>query len=120
MKRILVGFMLLGLLGCTTTKPVDPNVALGKSLLATKDTIINVHESFRVPCKTGVVPADVCKHVDTLTTESKPIYDAAVDAAVLGLQTGNTSDAKAKQETLEKLAGDMIALSIKYSVKGVK
>jgi hypothetical protein len=117
MKKLLTIGLLLFVAGCATTQ--DPNIAAGNSLLATQQTIINIHESFRTPCKTGVVPKDVCQQVDKLTFDSMPIYDAAVDASIVEMQSGVASvDAKAKKEALEKLAGDMVALSVKYGVKG--
>ena len=64
--------MWLGLITCEMT---------GRRLRSkdsTKDTIINLHESFRVPCKTGTIPADTCKEVDKLTNESKLIYDSCL------------------------------------------
>ena len=121
MKQILLSLLLiLSLTSCATTPSTTSDITTGKTLIATKDTIINLHESFRVPCKTGTVPADVCKEVDTLTTEAGPIYDAAADAALLYLKSNNATDLasyQAKNEQFIKLLGDITALTIKYSTK---
>lgn len=119
-KLLLVCLLSISLLGCLKAGTETTDITNGKTLIATKETIINLHESFRVPCKTGTVPADVCKEVDTLTTEAGPIYDAAADAALLYLKSNNATDLasyQAKNEQFIKLLGDITALTIKYSTK---
>ena len=121
MKKLLLSLLLiLSLTSCATTPSITSDITTGKTLIATKDTIINLHESFRVPCKTGTIPADTCKEVDKLTNESKLIYDSAADAALVYLRSGTTSDLasyQAQQAQFVKLLGDITALSIKYGTK---
>ena len=119
MKKLIIGMLLLSLTACATTgTKTDPNITIGNSLLATKQTILNIHEAFRTPCKSGLVAATDCKNVDAMTLQAEPMYDALVDALVLNIQTGTVSaDSQAKQKALETLAGDMVALTIKYSIK---
>jgi len=120
MKKVLVGLSLIMLCGCVpsgNTKP-DASLTSGKSLLATKQSIVNIHESFRTPCKTGLVAATDCKKVDSIIMQAEPLYDTLVDALILNVQTGIVSeDSKTKQQAFEALAGDLIALSVKYSIK---
>lgn len=114
-KLIIITFLISILCGCATT---NPDITNAKTLIATKETIINIHESFRGPCKIGTVPADVCKRVDYLTNESMPIYDSTVDASLLYLKSKNANDLasyQAKNEQFLKLLGDITALSLKYS-----
>lgn len=109
----LVAFTITGCAGTTAQ-------VTAKTLLATQQEIVAVHEAFRTPCKNGTVPASTCTRVDAITNEAKPAYDAAVDAAILSLQTGNAADATEKQAALNQLAVDLLTLATKYSVEVAK
>ena len=103
--------------GCATTgTTTDPAVTSGNALLAAQQTILNIHESFRAPCLSGVVKAADCHQVDALTMESGPAYDAAAAANIVALQGGSTADFTAKKVALDDLLGKAVALAIKYSI----
>ena len=95
----------------------DPSMVAGKSLIATHDTIVNIHEGFRAPCKSGQVPAATCAKVDQLTQEAGPIFDAAVSADLLALQNGTPLD-PVYQNQLNQLFAELTQLALKYSIKG--
>lgn len=113
MKKLILLMLLLVFTGCAGT-----NIqTTGKALLVTEQTILGIHEAFRVPCSSGIVPAADCRQVDIIVNESKGVYDAAVDAAILGIQAGTTGgDAQAKQEAFTRLTTSLIAMAIKYSI----
>lgn len=120
MKKVLIALLLsVTLAGCATTgtTPADPSITAGNSLLATQQTIVNTHEAFRLPCSQGIVAPVDCKKVDQITSDAAPAYDAAVDALILGIQSGNTADYVIKKQVFDKLLGDMVALALKYSIK---
>lgn len=107
MKKLLILAVLL-LSACSQPKVAQKEA---KTLLVVKETIVNTHELFRIPCKTGAVKKDVCQEVDSLTSKSKVAYDVAADAAVLALQTGDTVTAQAKMDALLSLQMDLMKLS---------
>lgn len=122
MKKLLIALTLLfsvAIAGCATMGgvPADPAITTGNTLLATQQTIVNTHEAFRLPCSQGVVAPVDCKKVDQLTADAGPAYDAAVDALILGIQSGNTADYLVKKQAFDKMLGDVVALALKYSIK---
>jgi hypothetical protein len=91
----------------------------GKALLATQATIVNTHEAFRVPCKSGSIPPAICHQVDAITNQTKPAYDAAATAAQLALQSGgDPADAIAKKATLNSLLAQIMSLATQYGLVG--
>jgi hypothetical protein len=118
MKRIVLIVLAMGILaGCAT----DPGIVAGNSLLATQGTIVSIRRQVAVPCQQGLIPQDACQQIGSIYEQSKPAYDAAVDATVLylGNNTPTTqADAQAKQQQLITLAGEAAALAAKYGVKG--
>ena len=118
MKKYLLALLIpLVLSSCATTgTTTDPAVTSGNALLAAQQTILNIHESFRAPCLSGVVKAADCHQVDALTTEAGPAYDAAAAANIVALQGGSTADFTAKKVALDDLLGKAVALAIKYSI----
>jgi hypothetical protein len=108
MKKLLI---LVTLLLSACSQPQVTQQKSAKTLLVVKETIINTHELFRVPCKTGAVKKETCQEVDNLTTKAKVAYDVAADAAVLALQTGDTTNAQEKMNALLNLQMDLVKLS---------
>jgi hypothetical protein len=106
--------------GCGTTGTAttpDPAVTSGNVLIGVQQTIVNIHEAFRAPCLSGVIPAADCQKVDQLTAQAEPAYDAAAAANIVALQTGSTADYTAKKAALDTLIGDMTALAVKYAIE---
>ena len=125
MKKFLLLLPILLLCSCTTFsgKTDTPQITAGKSLLAIQTEIVSIRESISVPCQKGIIaPAD-CSSMELIYQQSKPAYDAAVDAAVIALTSGTSTDAIAfqqKQEALQALSIDIITIAAKYGVKGDK
>ena len=118
MKQLMVLLVALTAFSCAgcATQTTTP-ATMGKSLLATQQTMLNTHEAFRIPCKKGLVATADCKEIDSLLDQSKTAYDAAVDATILAIKTGkDTSDYTAKKAAFEALVTDMMGLAVKYSI----
>lgn len=97
----------------------DPTLNAGKSLIATHDTIENLHESFRAPCEKEIVPASACDEVHRLALEAGPTYDAASAAEILALQSGNLQDEEQYKrwgKELAELSAKLRDLAIKHAV----
>lgn len=88
MRRLILLALALTLSACASQ---DPAVTSGKTLLAAQKTIVNVHEAFRSPCKEGLVPAATCREVDRLVLEAMPIYDAAAQSLLMGIEPDLTN-----------------------------
>lgn len=108
----LTALTLSAIVGCANNQQV-----IGKTLLATQQEIVSTHELFRSPCKTGVVKKETCIKVDEITDKAKPIFDAAVDATVLGIDTGDNTTAQAKAAELATLLADLTTLATQYGLK---
>ena len=123
MKKFLLLLPVLLLCSCTTFsgKTDTPQITAGKSLLAIQTEIVSIREAISVPCQKGIIaPAD-CSSMELIYQQSKPAYDAAVDAAVIALTSGTSTDAitfQSKQEALQALSTDIITIAAKYGVKG--
>lgn len=124
-KLILLPILCLLLCSCTTFsgKTDTPQITAGKSLLAIQTEIVSTREAIGVPCQKGYIAPKDCSTIDDWYLQSKPMYDAAVDAATLALITGADSDAaafKEKQDALQSLATNIITMAAKYGVQGSK
>lgn len=123
MKKFLLIPLILLLSACATTsgKTDAPAMTAGKSLLALKEVIVSTREAITVPCQQGIIPAGACHQMDDWYNQSKPVYDAAVDAEILALRGGSAADirtAEEKQAQLAALASEIAALALKYNVQG--
>lgn len=122
MKKFLLIPLILLLSACATTSGTDaPAMTAGKSLLALKEVIVGTREAITVPCQQGIIPVDACRQMDDWYNQSKPVYDAAVDAEILALRGGSAADirtAEEKQAQLAALASEIAALALKYNVQG--
>lgn len=117
----LLAFIFAALSGCATTSGTTEPVQIttGKALLAVRQTIITTRDAFGPPCQKGIVDRATCQRVDELYHASMLPYDAAVDAAVLAINTGSdkaSADYITQKQLLDQLAGEITALAIKYAV----
>jgi len=124
LKKMTLLLLALLLSACSTpgTTP-DPAIIAGNTLLAAQGTIVNIRKQVAVPCQQGVIPQDVCQQIGSIYEQSKPIYDAAVDAETLALSnptTANQTDAQAKQQAILNLATEITAIAVKYGIQGGK
>lgn len=118
MKRIILLTLGLAMLaGCAQ----DPAIVAGKGLLATQQTIVNIRRQAGVPCQKGVIPQPTCQQIGSIYEQSKPAYDAAVDAEALYLSNAtpaNQAEAEARKQDFLRLATEITALATKYGIKG--
>jgi hypothetical protein len=123
MKKILfVTIMAVCLGGCAGTNGTtpDPTITAGKSLITIQRSIVALRDSIGVPCQQKVIsPAD-CTTLNDWYLQSKPIYDAAADAGVVALTTGDLSAYNANKAALQSLLTNMLAITVKYGVGGAK
>ncbi len=113
MKSTVYILFLVSLFGCAGNLQNTNNT--DKSLLEIQTTIVNTHDSFITPCKTKIVPADVCHQVDSLVLQAGGVYDEVIDARISSFQTGDNSNYLVKRTMLDKLVSDLVGLAIKYS-----
>jgi hypothetical protein len=104
----------------TTTKQTDAGITAGKTLLTIQQSIVNTREAISVPCQKGSIPQADCKKLDGYYQQSKPTYDAAVDAAILSMTTGDVTKYEANKAALQSLLTNMLAITVKYGVGGAK
>jgi hypothetical protein len=123
MKRLILLPLLFSLSACATFsgQTDTPQITAGKSLLAIQTTIVSTRTAIGVPCQKGLIaPAD-CTSMDLIYQQSKPAYDAAVDAATIALTSGTATDAatfQTKQDALLDLQTQILGLAAKYGIKG--
>jgi uncharacterized membrane protein len=121
----IIAAAMLSMIGCATTsgKTDSPQVFAGKTLLAIQSEIISTRDAIGVPCQQGYIPQAECQAMDSIYQQSKPAYDAAVDAAVIALASGKDTDISAsnvKRAALESLAANIIKIAVTYGVQGGK
>ena len=118
MKRIVVTILtLMALAGCAV---MTPQQMATNTLLGIHDTIVNVEAGIKDPCAKGIIPATDCSAIAGYLLKAKPTYNAAVDAQMLWLNSNAPSDQTAylaKQQALDQLVGDALALALKYGIK---
>jgi hypothetical protein len=112
---------IIGLAGCALTKsatpstPVandSPQVLAGKSLLAVKSTIVVSATSVDSLCRAGTLKPDVCAQAKATYEQTKPAYDAAVDAYLLMMSVGGDSaDFGRALARVQSLANNLIAVA---------
>lgn len=81
-----LGLLCLALVGCASTfnsGSGDTLVKAGKSLLAAKETITAAARSTDALCQAGTLDAAKCLQAKGAYEQSKPAYDAAVDAYLM-------------------------------------
>lgn len=110
---------IVAMTGCATTSPTaaptandSPQVLAGKSLLAVKSTIVVAATSVDKLCMTGTLKPDVCTQAKATYEQTKPAYDAAVDAYLLMTSVGGDPGAYGRALTrVQGLAADLLAVS---------
>jgi len=110
--------LLLG--GCATGRTQDPAVTAGKSLLAAKETIIGIRTVAAKPCQDGVLSQDVCQQIGKLYKSSKPAYDAATDAMLVYLTTGDSTQYELQMMALQDLVQRLVILQTQSGIGGAK
>lgn len=125
MKKLLLIPLLL-LSACTTVggKTDTPQMVAGKSLLAIQQTIVATRQAIVTPCQRGTISVADCRQMDDWYNQSKPVYDAAVDAEMVSLAgvqlEGVGLPAPDYRTQLLGLETEIVALALKYGVKGGK
>lgn len=105
------------LTGCATTgtAPTTSDTAqmtAGKSLLAVKSAIVVAATSVDTLCTNGTLKHDVCTEAKATYEQSKPAYDAAVDAyLLLTSQGGDNAAFQAALIRVQALAADLALIT---------
>lgn len=119
LSLLLVFAAIIALTGCATTSPTappsakdSPQVLTGKSLLAVKSTIVVAATTVDTLCKNGTLKPDVCTQAKATYEQTKPAYDAAVDAYLLMTSVGGDSgDFSRSLVRVQVLAASLLSLS---------
>lgn len=108
---IALGAILIGLIGCAAMKTDSPQITVGKSLLATKQTIVTAAVSADSLCRTGKLSADKCSLALEAYEDAKRGYDAAVDAYLLMQTGGDPAQVDTAMRRVAELTGNLVALA---------
>ena len=111
---------MLLILTLTACAGMTPQQVATNTMLGIHDTIANVETSIKEPCSNGTIPAADCTTIEGYLVQAKPAYNDAVDAQLLWLSSSSATDQTsylAKEQALDQLVGDAVALALKYGIK---
>uniref|UniRef100_C6E6S1 Uncharacterized protein n=1 Tax=Geobacter sp. (strain M21) TaxID=443144 RepID=C6E6S1_GEOSM len=105
-----MGFLFL-IAGCATMKTDSPQITVGKSLLATKQTIVTAAVTADSLCNAGKLSVDKCYLVFEAYEDAKRGYDAAVDAYLLMQTGGDPAQVDAAMKRLVDITTNLAAMT---------